>query len=320
MLLVPAIALGVLALLAGSFIVGFQCTFHLVSFIRFTINRKSNEKVIIQDFEDNLTAGISVVIGIFTAIFAFFSVDKYNQSHSGEVLISLVVIGFIVSILSFLIPAMAANERQAVLSDNGKASKVTDIDYEEQRTKAENKREHYYKRYSATLNRYELFLSILLSGWINFISKDVLIKKLLSGIYLASFMKLLEKYIKINQIKVIEPFIKERKSISERVLEFLVGVIEIDGVRIVILLDAMNNSSTSITLSPYIVYLYNIRLDNMIIYLTNTYDETASALIASVKEDKVISLLQLGTMMTEIKKRKSYPQYLKNLIVQNNMH
>jgi hypothetical protein len=320
MLIVPAIALGVLAFLAGSFIVGFQCTFHLVSFIRFTINRKSNEKVIKRDFEDSLTAGISVIIGIFTAIFAFFSFDKYNQSHSGEALVALVVIGFIVSILSFLIPAMAANEGQSVLSGNGKASKVIDIDYEGQRTKAENKREYYYKRYSTVLNRYELILSMMLSGWTNFISKSVLIKKIFSKIYLAGLIKLLEKYIKINQIKVIEPFINERKSISERVLEFLVGVIEIDGVRIVILLDVMNTSSTSLTLSPYIVYLYNIRLDNMIIYLTNTYDETASALIASVKEDKTISLLQLDTMMTEIKKRKSYPQYLKNVIVQNNMH
>ncbi len=320
MLLVPAIALGVLALLAGSFFVGFQCTFHLVSFIRFIINSKSNEKVIKRDFEDNLTAGISVIIGIFTAIFAFFSFNKYNQSHSGEALVSLVVIGFIVSILSFLIPAITANERQSVLSDNGKVSKVIDIDYEEQRSKAENKREHYYKRYSTTLNRYELFLSMMLSVWINFISKYVLIRKLFSEIYFTSLMKLLEKYIKINQIRVIEPFIKERKSISERALEFLVGIIEIEGVRIAILLEMMNDPITNTTLSPYIVYLYNNQLDNVIMYFTNTYDETASALIATLNAEKKISLLQMSTMITEIKRRNSYYHYLKSVIVQNNMH
>ncbi|MFT3893405.1 MAG: hypothetical protein QM730_17390 [Anaerolineales bacterium] len=320
MLLVPAIVLGVLALLAASFFVGFQCAFRLVSFIRFIINRKSNEEVTKRDFEDNLTAGISVVIGIFTAVFAFFSVDKYNQSHSGETWVSLVVIGFIVSILSFLIPAIRINEREFVLPNNGRAGKVIDIDYEGQRTKTENKREHSYKRYSATLNRYELFLSMMLRGWIHFISKFVPIKKLFSDVYLAILIKLLEKYIRINQVKVIEPFAQERKKISERVLEFLVGVIEIDGVRIVVLLDVMNDSSTSITFSPYIVYLYNVRLDNMIIYFTNKYDETASALIASVKEDKTISLLKLDTMMAEIKKHKSYSQYLKNVIMQNNMH
>src|SRR5574338_1189743 len=104
MYIVPAIALGVLALLVGSFFVGFQCTLHLLSFIRFKIKSKSDENVTKEDFEDNLTAVISVIVGIFTAIVAFFSVDKYDQS-SGEALASLVVIGFIVSALSFLIPA-----------------------------------------------------------------------------------------------------------------------------------------------------------------------------------------------------------------------
>ena len=320
MYIVPAIALGVLALLVGSFFVGFQCTLHLLSFIRFKIKSKSDENVTKEDFEDNLTAVISVIVGIFTAIFAFFSVDKYNQSHSGEALATLVVIGFIVSALSFLIPAITANPRQSVLSDSGKVSKVIDIDNEEQRTKAENKREHYYKRYSKTLKRYELFLSMMLSGWINFISKYALTKKLFSDIYFAGLIKLLEKYVKINQIRVIEPFIRERKSISDKVLEFLVGVIEMDGVQIVILLDVMNNSSTCVSLSPYIVYLYNVRLDNMIIYLTSPCDETASALIASVKQDKTISLVQLDTMMTEIKKLNSYPQCLKKVIAQNNMY
>lgn len=320
MLIVPVVFLGGFAVLVASFFAGYQCTYYLVSFIKSIIYNKSNGEITKREHEDGFTVGISIIFGIFSVIFAFYIFYKESRSDSGGAYVLLVVIGFIASVLSFLIPAITANERQSTLSGKGKAAKIIDIDLQAQNNKAAKKREYYYKRYSVTLKRYELLLSLMLSGWINFISRYVLTRKLLSEIYFASLMKLLEKYVRINQIKVIEPFIKARKSISERVLEFLVGVIEVEGVRIAILLEMMNDPITNTTLSPYIVYLYNNQLDNMIIYLTNTYDETASALIATLNAEKRISLLQMGTMITEIKKRNSYYHYLKSVIVQNNMH
>jgi hypothetical protein len=81
----------------------------------------------------------------------------------------------------------------------------------------------------------------------------------------------------------------------------------------------MNDPITDITLSPYVVHLYNSQLDNMIIYLTGAYDQTASALIDTVKAEKKILLLYLNSMMTEIKKRNGYSEYMRCVIMQNNM-
>jgi hypothetical protein len=243
MIRVPAAALGVLAILVVFFFLGYGGAIFFASLI---IPIIKGRKIMKKGEDDGLIAGISVTTGILSAIFALFLFFGYSRSHSGEAIILLVVIGFIFSALSFLIPIFTANanngnQRQYVSTDRRKAAKTIDIDHEAENNKAKKKREYYYKRYAAKLKRYEFLLSMMLGGWINLIFRRTPIRRLFSGIYLAGLMKLLEKYIQINQIKIIEPFRKERRSVSKRMLEFLVGVIEVQDVRIV-LLDLLQKS------------------------------------------------------------------------------